>query len=271
MIRLAALTLALLVAAPAAAPAALLSSSDRQSFAHLSASLGGRNGIAVSNVGRGQPVTELGSLRTGVAWSTIKTAIAIATYNRAHGHPSASALALLRRAITASDNAAAQSLWDRLGGGTQAASVVQGVLRSGGDPATVVQSRVTRPGFTAFGQTRWSLSDQLRFTAGMTCLPHGAPVLNLMGQVVSSQRWGLGSAANGSRAVLKGGWGPAPSGPYLVRQMGILSFGSHPVAVTIATVPRDGSFNSGTRDLTRIATWLAAHVDASAAPVQPAC
>ncbi len=103
----------------------------------------------------------------------------------------------------------------------------------------------------------------------MTCLPHGLPVLGLMSQIVPSQQWGLGSS--GARAVYKGGWGPSRSGPYLVRQMGILSFGSHQVAVTIATVPRDGSFNSGTANLTKIARWLRSHLHSGSAPVTPRC
>jgi hypothetical protein len=273
VIRAAVLSLALLAAAPAAAPAALLSSADQQSFASLSASIGGRNGVAVSPVGRAQPVIELGSLHTGVAWSTIKTGIALAAYYQGHGSVSASNQALLRSAITASDNAAAQSVWDHaLGGGSHAASLVRHVLALAGDTQTVVRSRVSRPGYTAFGQTHWSLRNQLAFMAGMACVRNSAPVLSLMGQVIGSQRWGLGSAGGGTSALLKGGWGPAPSGPYLVRQMGILTLsGGRQVAVTLATIPRDGSFASGTRNLTRIARWLAGHLNASSASAQPAC
>jgi hypothetical protein len=270
-LRALAVALTLAAASPAlpASAAQLLTSGDRASFARLSASLGGRNGVAVSNLGRGQAVTEFGSLRSGVAWSTIKPAIAIATYDRAHGSPNAGTQALIRRAITESDNAAAQSLWDHLGGGTRAAGLVQRVLSAAGDTQTTVHSTVSRPGYSAFGQTSWSLRNQLDFMAGVTCLPHGLPVLGLMSQIVPSQQWGLGSS--GARAVYKGGWGPSRSGPYLVRQMGILSFGSHQVAVTIATVPRDGSFNSGTANLTKIARWLRSHLHSGSAPVTPRC
>jgi hypothetical protein len=273
VIRAAVLSLALLAAAPAAAPAALLSSSDQHSFAALSASIGGRNGVAVSRVGRAQPQIELGSLRTGVAWSTIKTGIALAAYYEGHGSVSSSTQALLRQAITASDNAAAQSVWDHvLGGGGRAASLVRHVLALAGDINTVVHSRVSRPGFTAFGQTPWSLGNQLTFMAGMPCVRNSAPVLSLMGQVIGSQRWGLGSAGGGTSALLKGGWGPARSGPYLVRQMGILTLpGGRQVAVTMATIARDGSFASGTANLTRIARWLAGHLHAASASTQPAC
>jgi hypothetical protein len=143
------------------------------------------------------------------------------------------------------------------------------VLSAAGDTQTTVHSTVSRPGYSAFGQTSWSLRNQLDFMAGVTCLPHGLPVLGLMSQIVPSQQWGLGSS--GARAVYKGGWGPSRSGPYLVRQMGILSFGSHQVAVTIATVPRDGSFNSGTANLTKIARWLRSHLHSGSAPVTPRC
>ena len=274
MIRAAVLSLALLAAAPAAAPAALLSTADQHSFAALSASLGGRNGLAISGLGRNQPQIELGSLRTGVAWSTIKTGIALAAYYQGHGSVNASTQALLRRAITASDNAAAQSVWDHtLGGGARAASLVRHMLALVGDTDTVVHSRVSRPGYSAFGQTPWSLRNQLTFMAGMTCVRDSAPVLSLMGQVIPSQRWGLGSAGAGTTAILKGGWGPARSGPYLVRQMGVLTLpgGGRQVAVTMATIPRDGTFATGTRNLTRIARWVAAHVNAAAASAHAAC
>jgi hypothetical protein len=36
-------------------------------------------------------------------------------------------------------------------------------------------------------------------------------------------------------------------------------------------VPRDGSFDSGTRNLTAIARWLRSHVHPGSAPVTPRC
>ena len=45
-------------------------------------------------------------------------------------------------------------------------------------------------------------------------------VLQLMGEVVRGQRWGLGTSGVSSR--FKGGWGPGPDGRYVVRQFGLL-------------------------------------------------
>ena len=68
--------------------------------------------------------------------------------------------------------------------------------------------------------------------------------------VVPDQRWGLGVL--GEDVELKGGWGPDPDGRHLVRQMGIV--GS--LAVALAAAPGDGSLESGTAILDRLARWL---------------
>jgi len=47
-----------------------------------------------------------------------------------------------------------------------------------------------------------------------------------------------------------------------VRQIGIIRLSAHrSIAAAIATQPEDGTFESGTANLTRIAQWLIAHVD----------
>ena len=194
-------------------------------------------------------------------------AIAIAAYDRAHGSPNAATQALIRRAITESDNAAAQSLWDRLGGGSRAAGLVQRVLSAAGDTQTTVHSTVSRAGYSAFGQTGWSLRNQLNFMAGMTCLPHGLPVLGLMNEIVSSQR---GDSARRAQACSRAAGARRVRAPISCARWGSCRF-AHPVAVTIATVPRDRSFNSGTANLTKIARWLRSHLDPGSAPVTPRC
>ena len=77
---------------------------------------------------------------------------------------------LLTRAITASDNAAAEQLWATLGPPDVAGATVQRVLASTGDASTSVETRVLRPGYTSFGQTVWPLASQGRFIAGLPCL-----------------------------------------------------------------------------------------------------
>lgn len=249
------------------ADGALLSAADRSSFDQLAARLGGSSGIAVKAAGSVGGTVAAGSLRSGVAWSTMKTGVAAATF--AAGAAGGSTGGLLTRAITASDNAAAEQLWSALGPPDQAGALVGEQLRAAGDANTRVQTQRVRPGFTAFGQSEWALTDQVRFTAGMACTDPGRQVLELMGQVVAGQRWGLGAA--GVPARLKGGWGPEASGGYLVRQMGILTVHDRPIAVTIATLPADGAFGTGTSHLTSIAEWFVSHVNYRAAPVAIRC
>jgi hypothetical protein len=240
----------------------LFTAADRASFGSLERALGGTSGLAASAVGLDRPVSELGTLHEGVAWSTIKVPIALAVEARSGGRPTASEQALLTRAITASDNAAAESLWSSLGPPNAAAAAVRSILAASGDASTSVETRVLRAGFTSFGQTHWSLAAQQHFIAGLPCLANSAPVLSLMQQVESDQRWGLGTL--GTATQFKGGWGPDLNGRYLVRQMGIVRLANgRSLAVSIATIPANGSFATGTANLGEIARWLIAHVDAS--------
>jgi hypothetical protein len=228
------------------------------SFAKLAAQLGGAEGLAFTSVGGGA-ATRLGSWKTGVGWSTVKVPLAVAAVAKAQGRPDAETRRLMRLALTASDNAAAEQLWADLGEPRSAAGQVQAVLRSAGDADTIVQSQRVRPGFTAFGQTSWSLAGQSRFMAALPCLKHSDEVLALMGEVESDQRWGIG--ATGLPSQFKGGWGPGLAGGYLVRQMGIVTLanGSR-VGMAIASEPADGRFETGAANLTALARWAAANI-----------
>ena len=229
------------------------------SFARLAARLGGVEGLAVTSLGGGATTTQLGSWKTGVGWSTVKVPLAVAAVSRAQGQPDAGTRSLMRLALTSSDNAAAEQLWADLGEPRSAAAQVQAVLRSAGDADTLVQSRRVRPGFTAFGQTSWSLASQARFMASLPCLRYSGEVLDLMGQVEPDQRWGIG--AMGLPSQFKGGWGPGLTGGYLVRQMGIVTLanGSR-VGLALASEPADGRFETGAANLTALARWAAANI-----------
>lgn len=242
-----------------------LDAAARADFDRLENQLGSSIGLTISAVGKDKPVTQVGSLTSGVAWSTSKAPVALAVVRQAGGHPSADERELMRKAITASDNAAAQALWEDLGAGETAAAKVDRVLAEAGDTTTRVNPFVTRQGFTAFGQTVWPLASQQKFIADLECLPDTDELLGLMGTVEADQRWGLGSA--GLPAIFKGGWGPDPDGRYLVRQMGLLELpGGGRVAVTVATRPGDGTFETGQSDLTTMAKWLAQKLDGVTAP-----
>ena len=164
----------------------------------------------------------------------------------------------MRSAIVNSDNAAAESLWASLGDPATAARKVEDVLREYGDP-TVVESQRLRPEFSAFGQTDWSLLNQATFVAGAVCDGRNGPIFDLMGQITSDQRWGIGNLPG---SQFKGGWGPSTSGSYLVRQIGVLPTRTGRVAVAMAAQPASGSFTDGTQDLNQIAGWLKDHMEA---------
>lgn len=222
----------------------------RASFDELAAAIPATIGIALAPVGS-VTVYAFGSWPTGVAWSTIKVPLAIAGLRAGESGTQA----LVTAAITKSDNAAAEQLWSQLGPPAQAAQRVQAVLREGGDPLTVVESRRLRPGFTAFGQTRWSLRLQAQFAAHLPCLAGAGSVVDLMQHLVPGQRWGL--SASGGAA--KGGWGPGAPDGYLVRQFGIVTTAAGQLGVALAAEPHAGTFDAGVDALNRMAAWLTAH------------
>ena len=224
-------------------------------FTQLQSRLDAKLGVVVSPVGTGQTAKNWGNWDQGPAWSTIKVPLVIAAYRQQDPQQVTD---LMKAAITESDNAAAESLWAQLGDPATAAQRVQQVLQETGDP-TVVESRKLRPEFTAFGQTIWSLANQVRFIASAFCDSRNGPIFALMGRVVPGQSWGIGAIP---ATEFKGGWGPSPSGNYLVRQIGILSTATGKIAVAIAAEPASGQFTDGTKDLGEVAAWLTDHLGA---------
>ena len=224
-------------------------------FARLETKLHAVAGIAVSAVGNGQAPIMLGDWEHGPAWSTIKVPLIIAALRQENPPTVTDAMTA---AITESDNAAAESIWASLGDPVTAARKVEAVLRQTGD-STTVQSQKVRPEFTAFGQTDWSLTDQARFTSVAVCDSANAPVFALMGRVQPDQRWGIGTVPG---AQFKGGWGPSPTGSYLVRQLGVLPAPNGRIAVALAAQPASGKFDDGTATLDEMASWLTAHLGA---------
>jgi hypothetical protein len=225
-------------------------------FPDLQARLHAKIGVVVRPVraGSDSQVT-LGDWSVGKAWSTIKVPLVIAAMRGQHtDQPTEPMIA----AITESDNVAAESIWAGLGDPDNAAKQVQAVLSEAGDTTTTVQSKRVRPPYTAFGQTDWTLTNQAQFLSTAACDQRNKPVLDLMGQVESGQQWGLGVIP---KSEIKGGWGPSESGPYLVRQIGIVPTPKGLTVVAMAAEPESGSFDDGTRDLTEIAKWLQTHLD----------
>ncbi|WP_245663457.1 class A beta-lactamase-related serine hydrolase [Nocardia inohanensis] len=218
----------------------------------LKPTLNGKVGLALMPVG-GDRVVALGDWTNGPAWSTMKVPLTLAALRANSGYTGAAA-----NAITYSDNTAADTLWQSLGGADTAAQTVQAVLREGGDSSTKVPAVRTRSDYSAFGQADWSLSDQLKFASRLPCLPDSDAVTALMGKISSGQRWGLGNLDN---AEFKGGWGPDLAGNYLVRQFGLIPVEGGELAIAIAAQPNSGSFDDGTAMLTKVANLINQHLE----------
>lgn len=222
-------------------------------IAELSKSQQGRLGLAIMPVG-GEKLVTFGDWTTGPAWSTMKVPLAIAALRKSQGSPSYSTTA----AITASDNSAADALWQSLGTPQEAAQAVQSVLREGGDAVTTVPATKARAEFSAFGQAEWALADQVRFASRLPCLPDSAEVVALMGQIIPNHQWGLGSVFE--TADFKGGWGPDAEGAYLVRQFGLVPAAGGQIAVAFAAQPASGNFSDGMTMLNKMATLISQHL-----------
>ncbi len=225
------------------------------SFEQLCATVPATIGVAVAVPGP-EAVYSFGEWSAGVAWSTIKVPLAIAALrsDRARAEES------VTQVITESDNAASETLWSRLGAPGEAARQVQAVIAETGDSATVVESQRLRRGFTAFGQTQWTLVRQARFAAQLPHVSGADAVIDLMHRLTARQRWGL--AAKGFAA--KGGWGPGVPGGYLVRQFGIIPMESGHVGVALAADAHDGAFETGADVLGAMTDWLVTHLPALA-------
>lgn len=214
-------------------------------------------GVAVMSVGNAENPITLGNWLRGPAWSTSKVPLSLAALRHDHSQRTEQLVLL---ALTVSDNGAAEQMWSDLGSGNAAATRVDQVLRDYGDMATRTQAERVRAEFTAFGQTVWSLRDQVKFASALACFDEARFVREAMGKVTREQAWGLGRL---SGAVFKGGWGPDRSGRYLVRQFGVVTLDHHQVAVALAVESADGSFSDGVSVLNGVAELLQKHLHPS--------
>jgi hypothetical protein len=220
------------------------------SFEELSGTVPATIGVAIASADE-TPVASFGAWSTGVAWSTIKVPLAIATLRAGVGSRE-----LVADAIIRSDNAAAEELWSQLGDPAAAARQVRAVVQDAGDTTTLVESRRLRPGYTAFGQTQWSLARQAQFAARLPGIPDAASIVDLMRSLCADHRWGL--AAKGFAA--KGGWGPGTAGDYLVRQFAVVPIEAGHVGVALAAEAHDGVFETGVDVVNKLTDWLVDHL-----------
>lgn len=242
--------------APPVPPQQALSKTFTPFQRSLAKSLPGSIGISIVPVGSDAAIS-LGTFTTGRAWSTLKVPVALAAERRL----GSAVVGSETKAITVSDNDAAEDLWGALGGGQSSVDAVTTVLREGHDMRTHVSSELDAP--PSFpGYSMWALADQARFGAHLPCMPGTDRILRLMSAVGPNQRWGVANIGRTNRSVtstaVKGGWGPGTgtSSAFLVRQLGLVTTRSGQFAVSIAAVPRSGRFEDGTAMLTRIGDWV---------------
>jgi hypothetical protein len=264
---------------PATSSAASTRTVLRRAAARAAAAGGSGSGAAVGVIGPGS-VARAGDLPSTHAWSSSKVAVLSGVLRaRRKGElgggttPTSEERRLATSALTASDNAAAESLFGELtakyGGVDGASDVVETALRAGSGKAIPV-NRQKRESFTTFGQTQLALADGVRFFGGLSagCVLNATDttfVTGLMKQVVSGQRWGLGTPSWGAPVAFKGGWGPEDGGAYVAVQYGILRKGSRGVAVAVAA-QRAGGLEAVTPVLTRMAQALQRALPASKWP-----
>ena len=217
------------------------------SFDSLVANLpAGEIGVATYSAGR---TAVYGSRSGGAAWSTVKVPLSIAALRM---QPSA-AQPLMQRAISQSDNAAAEQLWNLLGDPSKAAEAVEVILKEGGDAGVTVQSEQIRPPYSPYGQTLWPNNEAARFAFQLPCVAGAAPVVQQMRDLSGNQQWGL--------APYAGGWGPESDGGYLVRQIALVTNSSGTFGVSMEARPADGSFSTGTAMLDSVGAWADQHRD----------
>lgn len=214
----------------------------------VDAQFGGKSGIAVFD---GDSMQSAGVTGGYPAWSTSKVPIAIAAEQKG-----TATLDLLNKAITYSDNAAAQQLWASLGDSVAAGEAAEKVLAEGGDNQTVYPSTHPRPGYTFFGQLDWTLENQARFSYNLPRIKGAAPVIKAMMTPDPAQQYGLRTLPG---TAMKGGWGPDKTGAYDVLQIGRTNLHGHEVGIAIYAHPDAGTYEDAQRALTALVDEVARH------------
>ncbi|MEU6067139.1 MULTISPECIES: serine hydrolase [Streptomyces] len=133
--------------------------------------------------------------------------------------------------ITKSDNDATSKLWKQLG-----MTKIKGFLAAAGMTQTT-------PGADGYwGLTRENVTDEQKLlkliTAKNTVLSDNsrAYILKLMGQVISSQRWGTPAGAPSSVAVhVKNGWLQRSTHGWRVHSLGTFNGAGHDYMITVLT------------------------------------
>ncbi|MEU0244542.1 serine hydrolase [Streptomyces sp. NPDC006235] len=138
---------------------------------------------------------------------------------------------LAKAMITKSDNAATSTLWKQLG-----MTKIKGFLSAAG-------MTQTKPGANGYwGLTQITVTDEQKLlkllTAKNAVLSDNsrAYILKLMGQVVSSQRWGTPyGVPSGVTVAVKNGWLQRSTNGWRVHSVGAFKGGGHDYMMTVLT------------------------------------
>ncbi|MGC9536079.1 serine hydrolase [Streptomyces sp. UG1] len=140
-------------------------------------------------------------------------------------------VSLAKAMITKSDNAATSTLWRQLG-----LTKIKGFLAAAG-------MTQTKPGANGYwGLTQITVTDEQKLlkliTARNTVLSDNsrAYILKLMGQVISSQRWGTPyGVPSGVSVAVKNGWLQRATNGWRVHSVGAFKGGGHDYMITVLT------------------------------------
>jgi hypothetical protein len=235
-------------AATASSPVARSAASHHDPFGSAAASyVSGRNGVVLAAVydlrtgqtwqfGRGQPQDEASVVKLDVLETLL------AEQGRSGTELSASDRTLAAQMIEDSDNDAATSLWDAVGG----ASGIRSFNTSAGLADTVPSSCVNCPGFPWPG---WGLSttvpgDQLTLLRALVepnsllTNTERSYALSLMENVTPDQRWGVtGGVPAQATVALKNGWLPLNSANnnWQINSVGWISDGGRDYLIAVLT------------------------------------
>jgi hypothetical protein len=207
--------------------------------------------VAIVPVGEG-PVTAIGSLQRGRAWSAMKIPL-LAAFLEWRRESGAGLSAGERRdaeaAIRRSDNLAARALYRRMAaslGVDGARARLQQVFVRAGDRRTAVTASLNpETGLTEFGKTVWTLTDAVGLVRRLArgCL--GEPtddefLLHLMRSIRGTRhRWGVPLAFEPAAPLaFKAGWGPEPDLRWLVEQVAVVGTGRGAYVLGVMVRPR---------------------------------
>ncbi|WP_329011331.1 serine hydrolase [Streptomyces sp. NBC_01601] len=236
-----ALLIPVVAAAPASAATAVSCTSAKSGLAaklskDITAALAGRKGSVALGVYERSTNTTC-TLRATSAYdsaSTVKVTV-LATLlwdaKKRNRYLTGTETSLATAMITKSDNTATSKLWKQLG-----TTKVKGFLSAAGMTKTT-------PGANGYwGLTQINVTDEQKLlklvTAKNSVLSDNsrAYILKLMGQVVSSQRWGTPAGAPSTVAVhVKNGWLQRATHGWRVHSLGTFNGAGHDYMITVLT------------------------------------